>query len=276
MPARVSALARSTHPGPAVAVTVVTLLLAVGSGLEPWRIALVTLAVGLNQLSVGLSNDWLDAERDRAVGRTDKPVATGAIGVRTVRSAAFATLALALACTVPLGLPATLAHAVFLLAAWAYNLGLKSTPVSLLPYLVAFGTLPAIVTLAAAEPMLPAWWACTAGALLGAAAHVANVLPDLDEDARTGVRGLVHRLPLRTAGTLLWVSLLASAALVAFGGLSPRPIGLAAFGAVLVLAVAGMIRLGRGDTGRVLFRLIMVAAIVNVVSLAFGGARLLG
>ncbi|PJJ71988.1 4-hydroxybenzoate polyprenyltransferase [Diaminobutyricimonas aerilata] len=275
MPSRVSALARSTHPGPAVAVTVVTLLLAVGAGLEVWRTVLVTLAVGLNQLSVGLSNDWLDADRDRAVGRTDKPVASGAVGVGAVRAAAFATLALALLFTSPLGLPATLAHALFLAAAWAYNLGVKSTAFSMLPYLIAFGTLPAIVTLSASEPALPAWWACAAGALLGAAAHVANVLPDRDDDARTGVRGFVHRLPLGAAGLLLWLALLGAAALVAFGDPPPRVPAVVGFGIVLALAVAGIARLARGDTGRVLFRLVMVAAVVIVISLAFGGASLL-
>ena len=275
MPSRVPALARSTHPGPAVAVTVVTLLLAIGAGLEVWRIVLVTLAVGLNQLSVGLSNDWLDAERDRAVGRTDKPVASGAVSVALVRGAAFATLALALLSTAPLGVPATLAHGVFLAAAWAYNLGLKSTGFSLLPYLIAFGTLPAIVTLAASEPAFPAWWACAAGALLGAAAHVANVLPDLDDDARTGVQGFVHRLPLGAAGLLLWLALLGAAALVAFGDPPPRVPAVVGLGIVVALAVAGIARLSRGDTARVLFRLVMVAAVVIVISLAFGGASLL-
>ena len=71
------ALARSTHPGPGLAVTVVAVLLGVAVGLEPWRVAVLGLAMLFDQVSVGLSNDWIDADRDRAVGRTDKPVARG-------------------------------------------------------------------------------------------------------------------------------------------------------------------------------------------------------
>jgi 4-hydroxybenzoate polyprenyltransferase len=46
------------------------------------------------------------------------------------------------------------------------------------------------------------------GALLGVGAHLANVLPDLEDDAATGVRGLPHRLGRRgtafgAAGVLL-------------------------------------------------------------------------
>ena len=67
---------------------------------------------------------------------------------------------------------------------WSYNLGLKSTPLSLVAYLVGFGVLPAIATLARADPAWPSWWAVTVGALLGAAAHFANAAPDLEDDAK--------------------------------------------------------------------------------------------
>src|SRR3990170_2045192 len=128
MPNKAAALALSTHPGPAAAVTVIAIVLGVGSGLEPWRIVLLGLAVAANQASVGLSNDWIDAERDRAVGRTDKPVAQGWIDVRSVRTAAFITAGLAVLLTLPLGWPATVAHTIFIASASAYNAGLKSTP----------------------------------------------------------------------------------------------------------------------------------------------------
>lgn len=39
-----------------------------------------------------------------------------------------------------------------------------------------------------------------ADALLGVGAHVANTLPDLDDDAATGVHGLPHRIG-RTASS---------------------------------------------------------------------------
>src|SRR5690242_19964032 len=96
MPARIRAVAASTHPGPALAVTAITIGLAIANGLEPWRVALLGLAMLANQLSVGLSNDWIDAERDRAVGRPDKPVARGDVSQRAARNLAFAFAGLAL------------------------------------------------------------------------------------------------------------------------------------------------------------------------------------
>ena len=72
-----TALLRAAHGGPALAVTVLALLLAVAADLAPGRVALATGAVLAGQLTVGWSNDLRDRARDIAVGRTDKPLATG-------------------------------------------------------------------------------------------------------------------------------------------------------------------------------------------------------
>jgi 4-hydroxybenzoate polyprenyltransferase len=65
-------------------------------------------AVLTGQLSIGWSNDLVDAPRDRAVGRTDKPLATGALDERLVRVACvvavLATVPLSLLCGVVAGL----------------------------------------------------------------------------------------------------------------------------------------------------------------------------
>src|SRR3954454_16587470 len=124
------ALARSTHPGPAVAVTVVAVLLGGAVGLEPWRVVVLGLAMLFDQASVGLSNDWIDADRDRSVGRTDKPVALRQIAVGAVRAAAWICATLALVLTLPLGRAATLVHAIVLASAWSYNALLKNSPIS--------------------------------------------------------------------------------------------------------------------------------------------------
>ena len=71
---RVLDLLRSSHPEPAAAVTAVAALLAVVVGRHPGGVAAVAATIGASQLCVGWTNDWLDADRDRAVGRADKPV----------------------------------------------------------------------------------------------------------------------------------------------------------------------------------------------------------
>ncbi|MDP9182522.1 MAG: ubiquinone biosynthesis protein UbiA, partial [Actinomycetota bacterium] len=89
-------LVRACHPEPTAAVTVLTATLVGASGGNP---LVAGAAVLSGQLSVGWSNDWVDAARDKAVGRADKPVVQG-LPVSTVRAAA---LLAAVAC-VPLSL----------------------------------------------------------------------------------------------------------------------------------------------------------------------------
>ncbi len=271
---RASALARSTHPGPGIAVTVVAVLLGVAVGLEPWRVAVLGIAMLFDQASVGLSNDWIDAHRDRAVGRTDKPVAGGEIPVHVVRVTAWLAAAGALLLTLPLGLAATAAHAVALASAWGYNAALKNSPVSVLPYAVSFGLLPAIASLARPVPALPVWWAVAAGALLGIAAHFANVLPDLDDDRQTGIRGLPHRLGLRPSIVITWTALVLAAGAIALGS-AGTPASLLGFAISIAIGAIGLVLAMRRGVGRWLFRLVIAAALVDVAMLVLAGSRML-
>ena len=64
-------LALSCHPLPTIAVTAISAGLAALAGLSPARGALVVAAVFAGQLSIGWSNDAIDAARDRA-SRSDR------------------------------------------------------------------------------------------------------------------------------------------------------------------------------------------------------------
>lgn len=273
-PPKVVALARSTHPGPATAVTVISVGLGFGAGLDALRLAFLGLAMLAGQLSVGLSNDWIDADRDRAVARTDKPVALGWISAAAVRNAAWACAAAMVVLALPLGWPA-LATLIFAVAlAWAYNAGLKKSAFSIVPYILSFGSLPAIATLARPVPATPALWALGVGGLLGAAGHFANTLPDLDDDAATGVSGLPQRLGRRWSSALTYAVLLAASVLEFFGtgglGFLPADIGL---GASIVIAAIGASMILRPTRWH--FRLIILAALIDVVVLIFAGSRIL-
>ena len=216
----VRALALSCHPIPSLAVTALTAGLAALASLPPGRGLLVTAAVFAGQLSIGWSNDYIDAERDRAVHRSDKPVASRLAAPRIagiVGIAALVALILTVALSAALSWPGGAAVLVITACGWAYNLGLKATALSWLPYAIAFGMLPAVATLAASPPRWPAPWALTAGVLLGVAAHLANVLPDLRGDAATGVRGLAHRLGAKATALAGAVILLAASAVILFG-----------------------------------------------------------
>lgn len=272
--ARVFALLRASHPAPGAAVTLVVIALAVALGLPIEVVLLLGATMALDQLSVGWSNDWIDAERDRIAGRTDKPVALGLVSRRTVGVAAIVALVLSLIGGFLVSPGAGLAHAVFALSAWSYNLGLKRTAFSLVPYLLSFGLLPSIVTLAADPPAWPAWWATFAGAGLGLSAHLANVLPDLDDDAKTGVRGFPHRLGARASGILAFAALLLSSAVIALGVQSIA--GTVCFAVIAVIAAYGVTLVLRLRLNRILFLLILISALITVVALVVAGADLVG
>ena len=155
------ALLGSAHLGPTLAVTALAALLTVPAGVGGGRAVLVVAAVLTGQLSIGWSNDLVDVRRDRAVGRTDKPLATGELSERLVRWCCGAALVATVVLSLAVGLPAGLAHLLLVASGWAYNLGLKATALSWLSYAVAFGGLPAFVWLAG--PDAPPLWGVAAG-----------------------------------------------------------------------------------------------------------------
>ncbi|MET0864959.1 MAG: UbiA family prenyltransferase, partial [Nakamurella sp.] len=181
----VRALALSCHPIPTLAVTAISAGLAALAGLTLGRSVLLVAAVFAGQLSIGWSNDAIDAARDRVSERTDKPVASGAVSPRLVAVAAGVALVVAVVLSLALGVLPGLASLTVVACGWLYNIGLKATVFSFVPYAIAFGTLPAIATLSRQPPEWPAPWAVLAGALFGVSAHLANVLPDLDDDVQT-------------------------------------------------------------------------------------------
>ncbi len=271
---RVRALLIASHPGPSLAITAMTTLLAAQAAPHGGGPALVAPAMLAGQLSVGWSNDAFDAARDAAAGRADKPAATGAISVRAVWTAAAIALAAALAMSAALG-PVTLAiNAVIIAAGWAYNAGLKSTAWSGLMYVAGFGPIPAYAASTLPGHPAPRWWVTAAAALVGFGAHFANVLPDLAADRATGVNGLpqqvaARRGPAAVRAIAIAALLSASVLLLLASSRSRRWVALAGLAAAAVLAVAG----ARGS-GRLPFLAAIGIAAIDVVLFAASGDAL--
>ena len=268
------ALARATHLEPAVAVTAVAVLLALAADVGPGRTVLLGAAVLAGQASIGWCNDWLDADRDRAVGRQDKPVVQGVVAPGTLRGAAVLAAAVAVVLSLLLGVVPGVLLLVLVASGWAYDAGLKRTALSPLPYLTGFGALPAGVVAAAPGSSGAPWWLIAAGAALGGAAHVTNVAPDIADDLATGVRGLPHRagaVPSAIAGALLLGA--ASLLLVLGPPGPPSPLGWAACvvaaPAVVLAALAGDLR-----ARRLAFPAVLLLTVLDVVLLLAGGAAL--
>jgi 4-hydroxybenzoate polyprenyltransferase len=230
------------------------------------------LSTAAGQASVGWSNDYVDRERDAAVGRGDKPLVVGEVSPRAVLVGSVIALALSAALSLPLGLPEAAVMLVAVASAWGYNLGLKATPLSWLPYAVSFGLAPVYIWLATSGKVPPVW--LVAGtALLGVGAHLLNVIPDLEADRRTVVRGLPHRLGL--TGSLLAACALLGSVLVLIltaAGVDGGSVIAATVASVLIAAVALSVFRGRTRLG---FRLGIGAAgaIVVVFLLSPAGSR---
>ena len=126
--------------------------------------------------------------------------------------------------------------------------------------------------------------------------HFSNVLPDLDDDAATGVRGLPHRIGARGSALVAFGALLVGALAVLLGpvldGAALQPV--AVIGTITVVVIGafglrGVVGGGRsgGDgpeeaaaggsgrgAGRGVFRLVMLAALVLALQLAATGLRI--
>ncbi|MEU6861302.1 UbiA family prenyltransferase [Glycomyces sp. NPDC046736] len=264
------ALLQASHPLPALAVTLVTAGLALTAGRSAPGTFAIAAAVFCGQLSVGWLNDLLDASRDAQAGRTDKPLAAGSLAPSAVRIAFWVSAIAAVLLTSLSGLASTAVHFVALLSAWAYNLRLKSTVASVLPFALSFGLLPAIVSLGGDGPW-PPWWLMAAAACLGSGAHFVNTLPDFADDAATGVRGLPHRLGPKATPYAAAILVLAASVLLAFAPPGPAAaLGLIAVPVAAAVLAAGL-ALGRRPRSRAAFRAVMLVALVDVALLLHTG-----
>ncbi|MBX6168324.1 MAG: UbiA family prenyltransferase [Thermobispora bispora] len=275
-PVRTAAgLVLACHPGPTTAVTALVTALVALTGRGPAGAVPAALAVLTGQLSVGWCNDAADAARDAAAERTGKPIVAGLVTVRTVRAAAFATLAACVPLSLACGPVAGATHLFAVAAAWAYNLWLKGTAASWVPYAAGFGAVPVFVAAGMPGGAPPAWWAVLAAALLGCAAHLANVLPDIDADLATGVRGWPQRLGAARVRAVLPLPLLAASVLLVAGPPGPAgPVRWLALAAVAAFAAAGLL-LGR-RLPRAPFAAAIGAAGIDVLLLAAASGVVIG
>lgn len=274
---RAVALLRAAHIEPTLAVTGLATALAASAGRSVAGTVLVALTVLTGQLSIGWSNDLLDARRDEAAGRRDKPLAQGEIAPRSV---AVACAAAAVTC-VPLsfgnGWRAGVAHLLVVAGGWAYNLGLKATALSWLPYATSFGLLAAFISLGLPGHPAPELWAVAAGSLLGVGAHFLNVLPDIDDDLSAGVRGLPHRLGRRAAQATGALLLALATIVITVGPDEPAtPWVVAAM--VLALGLAGLAagwpQRRSPSRSKVPFLLALATAAVSILMLVTRGSSL--
>ena len=248
--ARVTAALRMVHPAPAIAVVILSAVLAAilsneaGAPAFDGRVVLVALSVLGSQIVTGVMNDWADRERD-ALTQPSKPIPAGEARPSTALGLAGVGLALQVAASLPLGLLALVLGLLAVGSAVAYDLWLSRTVASFVPYLVSFGLLPLWIAAGVGVPLERVAPAALLVGPFAVAAHLANTLKDFEGDAAAGSGNLAQRLGRSRASVL--------AVVLAAGVGMGAGIGLAATGRLglpsVLLGVVGLLAIAQGIGG---------------------------
>jgi len=234
------------HPIPSLLTTLAAagfaLIFGIGLGdARLWWIAAIMLLV---QFSISALNDWADADLDRQAGRR-RPIPLGLVPPSTA-------LIVAVVCAVGAFLLSTLANfgtvalllvGIGLACGWAYDLRFKGTPLSFLPFAIAFPLMPFWIGLLAGHPASSLGVLFLGGSPLATAIHLADAIPDRERDRAAGLRTLAvalgtPRAELASAGLLLLGSLVSTVLVI-----RRSPSSIAALGLTAVVAsgvVAGL------------------------------------
>ena len=150
----------------------------------------IAFTVFTGQLVVGWSNDLYDFADDQKHQRLNKPLVSGVITVKYLRSWLIFMVPFSFVANIlgPLGFKGGLLYWLGIGCGVAYNFYFKFTFLSPLPFAVAFAILPSCIAIS--KDVTPPLWMWLGGALLGSAAHFVNVLKDLDQDRASEIKGL--------------------------------------------------------------------------------------
>jgi 4-hydroxybenzoate polyprenyltransferase len=150
----------------------------------------IAFTVFTGQLVVGWSNDLYDFADDQKHQRLNKPLVSGVITEKYLRSWLIFMVPFSFVVNIlgPLGFKGGLLYWLGIGCGVAYNFYFKFTFLSPLPFAVAFAILPSCIAIS--KDVTPPLWMWLGGALLGCAAHFVNVLKDLDQDRASEIKGL--------------------------------------------------------------------------------------
>jgi 4-hydroxybenzoate polyprenyltransferase len=176
--------AGAAHPFPLAMVLLFTALIALASSegeADAERFSLILLAMLTSQLALGWSNDYLDRDVD-AIHQPSKPVPAGLVDARLLPIAIGTALAVCALTGILLGGWPLLLLAIGTACGLAYNLGLKRSRFSAAAFVLAFTVLPFFVWTALRVYEDQFLGLYPIALTLPVAAHVANVLPDIETD----------------------------------------------------------------------------------------------
>lgn len=216
-------LALVIHLFPAVmnaAAALIFYLIAADPASPPAALALA-LSVFLISSAVGSMNDYLDVELDRAT-KPAKPIVRDDISQRTAFGVSVGSAVIGVGLSFLLGFPAGSIALLVLASGLAYDVWLKGTLWSWLPYAIGIPALP-VWSFLAADAFTPVLLlSFPLGALIALALQLANTVPDIEGDRSFGVVGLAHRLGVNGSLVVIWVCFALSIGLLA---MTPQVLG---------------------------------------------------
>jgi len=245
---------RASHIGPTFAVTFISFLLATSLWWEGPAF-IIAFGIFLGQLLVGWSNDLNDYPDDLKHNRTEKPLVSGEVSSKQLLRAVkiCAPFAVIFNLFGPLGIKGGLIYLFGVGMGVAYNFYFKSTLLSPLPYALAFGAL--VSSIIVSTDRTPPLWFITAAALLGVAAHFANVLKDIDQDLESKIKGLPQRIGKK--GSRVVTSLLLVTATLILHNANPN----------MPLLIVGLVFaiITSFAPNKIIFKSLMITAVVDVM-----------
>jgi 4-hydroxybenzoate polyprenyltransferase len=217
------AAVRLTHPFPSLLDGLVSGSVAGLAGAEPISAVRLGLAMTALQLGIGALNDVVDAPRD-AGHKPGKPIPAGLVSRRVGAVIALAAFAVGLLLAAPGG-PLVVGLAVVVIGIGvAYDLRLKGTAWSWLPFAVGIPLLPVFGWVGATGGLAPLFVVIVPAAMAaGAALAIANSLVDVERDRSAGVSSVAVALGqgrAQAVGIVLLVAIAvaAAASCAAIGG----------------------------------------------------------
>lgn len=197
--ARLRGIVRLVHPFPSTLDAVVTGAIAALAGADALRVLHLAASMLAIQAAIGAANDWADAPAD-ATSRPSKPIPAGLVSRSSAARVAMAAGALGVGLAALLGpLPLAIA-ALGLAVGLAYDLRLKGTRWSWLPYTAGIPLLPVYAWVGTTGALPPAVGVLALLAVVaGAGLAVANALADLERDAGAGTETVATALGVARA-----------------------------------------------------------------------------
>ena len=200
----------------------------------------IGLAMTLLQLGIGTVNDIVDAPRD-AGRKAGKPIPEGLVSPQAARTLAIVVFVVGTALAVGVSYVTGLLALVVIAIGLGYDLVLKGTVWSWLPFAVGIPILAVFGWVGATGTLHPIFAILVPTAVVaGAALAIGNAVVDLERDQEAGVSSVAVALGLRRA-TRLAAVLFASAWAVAWASAAWLGVGGTMVGLIAIVGVAPMV-----------------------------------